>query len=577
MPEAPFESRLQNLVYNVDVGFGLRLIKAGLYVLFVLCLMVLYTATQFTGLKEPEAMDCAQIGRNVTMHGSYATRCIRPASLWLLDRHADGAAARPGEHPELLHPPLYPAALAAGFGMLQASFATGRTSTIYPPEQWVVVPFGHLCTILTGCFVYLLARRLFDRRVAVIAMTVFFVSDAAWSTAISGTSLPLVTLLATAALYFGLVAVENRGGRGVLRWLVPFLLSAAACGLAVLTRYGAVVVAPAIALLVGRGFKERGARWAAVYLLLVAAAAAPWLARNVRVSGTLLGLAPYTALNGLEEGDGLSFERSLQPKPEAARFTPEMRQKWLANAAAFYRGDLRLLGDGVMSGLFVATFFFAFLRDVVRSLRWCVALALGLLLVLAGFFGVPTARLLGMFWPVAIVYGAAFFCILLDRLQFQVPALRAAVVSALVALCGLPLLFTLLPPRAAGQYPPYHPPYISHVCGMLQAGETLCTDIPWATAWYGDRSSVLLPRTLDEFYRIHDEHRKVSGIYFTTATRDLPYLSALVKGPYRSWFPLFEGRIPSDFPLTHGFPIHSMDQLFLTDRPRWQEGGRGEP
>ena len=42
MAAKPFENRIQNLVYNVDVGIGLRLIKGGLYILFILIVM-LYT------------------------------------------------------------------------------------------------------------------------------------------------------------------------------------------------------------------------------------------------------------------------------------------------------------------------------------------------------------------------------------------------------------------------------------------------------------------------------------------------------------------------------------------------------
>ena len=67
----------------------------------------------------------------------------------------------------------------------------------------------------------------------------------------------------------------------------------------------------------------------------------------------------------------------------------------------------------------------------------------------------------------------------------------------------------------------------------------------------------------------------VSGIYFTTVTRDLPYIRTLVTGEFKAWFPIQEGRIPGDFPLTQGFglPVNAPypDQLFLTDRTRWRE------
>jgi hypothetical protein len=55
----------------------------------------------------------------------------------------------------------------------------------------VIVPFSHLCTILTGILVFLLARRLFDQRVALLSITLFFLSDAVWGMSISGLGIPL--------------------------------------------------------------------------------------------------------------------------------------------------------------------------------------------------------------------------------------------------------------------------------------------------------------------------------------------------------------------------------------------------
>ena len=136
---------------------------------------------------------------------------------------------------------------------------------------------------------------------------------------------------------------------------------------------------------------------------------------------------------------------------------------------------------------------------------------------------------------------------------------------------ALPLVLTLALPRVGVPYPPYYAPYISHISRMLSDDEILCTDIPWATAWYGNRNSLLLPRTIDDFYEIHFKTKLISGIYFTTVTRDRPYIRTLVSGDYKSWFPIQEGRIPGDFPLTQGFPLSNRDQLFLTDRPRWKE------
>jgi hypothetical protein len=88
MAARPFESKIQDIVYNVDVGIGMRLIKLGLFLLVLLSIMVLYTATQFRGLKDAEAMDYAQVGRNLMNRGHFLTQNVRPASMWYLIEHS---------------------------------------------------------------------------------------------------------------------------------------------------------------------------------------------------------------------------------------------------------------------------------------------------------------------------------------------------------------------------------------------------------------------------------------------------------------------------------------------------------
>ena len=193
------------------------------------------------------------------------------------------------------------------------------------------------------------------------------------------------------------------------------------------------------------------------------------------------------------------------------------------------------------------------------------------LLVVAGVFGDGTFRLLCVCWPFVILYGFAFFFLLLDRLQFRVPLFNIALIALIVLLSAAPLVVAILPPRVGIPYPPYFPPFILHVSRLSRPEEVLCTDMPWATAWYGARKSVYLPPTLDEFYEFHDYRRRVSGIYFTTITRDRPYIRTLKTGSYKSWFPILEGRMPNDFPFKDGFPLNNLDQLFLTDRPRWAD------
>ena len=59
-----FDSSLQDVVYSLDVGVGLKILRALLYFLLVLITLLIYQATQFHGLNSNEAMDLAQLGKN---------------------------------------------------------------------------------------------------------------------------------------------------------------------------------------------------------------------------------------------------------------------------------------------------------------------------------------------------------------------------------------------------------------------------------------------------------------------------------------------------------------------------------
>lgn len=566
----PFEATIQDIVYNVDVGVGLRLIKFLLYVLILFSIVVLYTATQFRGLRDAEAMDLAQLGRNLLFKGRYVTQNIRPASMWYLIEKSPAGDPQLREHPDIVHPPLYPALLAAGFKLFENAFTQARPARVFPPEQWVVVPLGHLFSLLTGVVLFLIARHLFDQRVALLSLTVYYLSDSVWGLSIRGTAVPAATFFMAAAWLVALWTSSRyqAAGRPMAAVLGAFA-AGLLCGLAFLTRYGTAAVAPAVLLCLYWAARPIGLRVALAFAIAFAMVAAPWLYRNLQVSGGILGLAPWLALNGVDPIADNLFERTLAQDIKVANVIAALRPKLMLGLADLYNQHLRLLGDGVMSGIFFTTYFYSFAREPVRRFRWCIAAGILLLLPVAALYGQPTYRLLHLFFPFVVLYCVAFFFILLDRLQLRIPILRMSVITMFVALAALPMVFRLLPPRAGAPYPPYYPPYIIHVSNMLSQDELMCTDMPWATAWYGNRNSLLLPSSIDEFYEIHDYMRRVSGLYFTTLTRDREYVRTLLAGPYRSWFPLLEGRIPSDFPLTQGFPLGNLDQLFLTDRKRW--------
>ena len=516
-------------------------------------------------------MDYGQLGRNLATRHHLVTQCVRPLTLWGLTEYSSKHNPMVYEHPDVLHPPLWPLLLAGGFKATRVSFAMENPGGVFPPEQWVIIPLCHLFTLLTGVMILLLGKRLFDRRIGLLGMSMYFLSDTVWSTSISGLGISLATFLVATAIYAILIAVARAQEGPAKSWLLPLGISIMCCVLAFLTRYATIVIVPAIALFIGLSLKERGWSRALIFMAIFLVGISPWLARNKIVSGGFLGMAPYTALIGTDSFPDDALERSLAPQLSVGKTVKELQNKATTNFAKYYGADFRAVGEGLFICLFLTAFLYRFVRAPVHLLRWCLALAMLLLTLLASFFGDMTARLFVLFWPFIILYGFAFFFILLERLQLRIRLFNLAITTLFVVLGALPLILTMMPPRTGFPYPPYYPPLVVHVCKLLQPNEIMCTDMPWATAWYGSRTSLLVPGTLDEFYEINDYTKRISGMYFTTLTRNKPWIRNLLSGSDRTWYPILEGRIPGDFPLTQGFPLNNMDQIFLTDRVRWKE------
>ncbi len=565
-----FESRVQDLIYNVDEGVGSQFIKLALYVFFVITLMSLYWLSEFWGLKEAEAMDQAQIARQLMTDGSFSTKVIRPAALRVFDQHGLESPGIMLQQPDIVHPPVYPWILSKAYLWVGGSFDAGQKVRAYPPEQWAIVPVGNVATILTGLLIFLIGRRFFEPRLALIATTLFFVSDQVWADGISGLSVSLATLLTTLAVYLTLVAIERTSDGAVTwRWILPFTLASLACALAFLTRYSAGWMLVACGLLITFLIPQRGWKIALAFLALTALFVSPWIIRNIQVCGKPFGLTPQLVHNIDSPAITHSFERTGNPLPSGAG--DALKTKWTSNIARHYDTVLSSSNNGILAALFIAMFFFRFARNQVHVLRFAMLAAMIGLFLVACLFDNSSLRAMAIFRPFIILYGLAFFYLLLDRMQIAIPVLRTGLIGLLILLTAVPLILKLMPPRSGYPYPPYYPTYVSMVCNMMTADELLGTDMPWATAWYGDRSSLLIPNTIEEFYRINDMQKRIGGLYFTTLTRDLPYVSSLMTGPYSSWYPIFREMIPADFPLTEALRISGRDQIFLTDRPRWPQ------
>ena len=150
-----FDSSLQDVVYSLDVGVGLKILRGLLYFLLVLITLLIYQATQFHGLTSSEAMDFAQLGRNFTFKEGLVTKNISPMVIYEVEKFQQTPEIY--NYPDLIHPPGYPILLSFGYKFFQILGLEPFNlagSIKMPAEQWVIIPLNHLFTLLTGWVIF---------------------------------------------------------------------------------------------------------------------------------------------------------------------------------------------------------------------------------------------------------------------------------------------------------------------------------------------------------------------------------------------------------------------------------------
>ncbi|HYG25131.1 MAG TPA: hypothetical protein VEH04_20375 [Verrucomicrobiae bacterium] len=609
---------LQDIIHKIEVGVGPRYIRYALIVLAALAFLLLYNLRVAKNIGSPEAMDAAQLARNISEGRGYTTSYVRPFSIHLVSQAAlksSGETNAPrdptglkGGHPDISNPPVYPIVLAGLMKILPFEHSGSKAKPFwssngrfwrYQPD-FLIAWFNQALFLGIVVLTFFWARSLFDQPVAITSAVLLFVSDVLWKFSSSGLSTMLL-ILVLMAVCWTLTAIQREliEPKRNATWLLGMsALLGLLLGLATLTRYGAGwLLLPSLVLVIVFG----GARRVPMALILVAAfvaAVIPWVARNVSVSGTFFGTVTYDLFKGASLYPEYTLDRSLDPD---LRFAARpIWMKLLINSAILLRTELFTFGSGWVIMLFFAGLMVAFRNPLLARMRYWVfgslvvcylTQALGRTALSDENPGIHSENYLVLLLPFVTVYGAAFFQVLLENVQVPVAAMRHAIKAIFVALAGMPLLLLLLPPRGIPiQYPPYFPPAIQQISDWVKPNELVMSDVPWAVAWYGDRQCVWL--TLDgtgnpdsvnndeTIFAINDGLKPVYGLYLTPRTMDMRFESDIIQGGSGSWGALVvstlltkdpQGRpmVPASFPLRSVAPNFLPEQMLLMDWARW--------
>lgn len=547
---------------QVDTGI---LIRRSLFFLVLIILTLGNLFVLFKGLNSPQAMDQAQISREIARGHGFTTKMIRPVAYDQAQRAQKRSISLVGFQ-DTYHSPLNPLLNAAVLKIIGAdkpnSWQMGANEMVFPLDR-VIATVSTLFFLLAIGVNYLLIARIFDAKIAGVCAILMLFCDSFWNYSLSGLPQMLMLLLFSSALYFAYRAVEaTTEGRLAM---TPALIAGVFFTLLALTHWMTVWIALGYIIFAAVAFRPRGVIGITILVLLIIAGIGPIL-RNQSITGSPFGTAFLTVYNGLSNSGEAAVMRTADLESEPL-VIDGLIAKILRTTLMQSMDIIPLLGGIIVAPLFFLSLLHPFKRASISSFRWAILL----MWILAAFglaiFGISKDPLDPnqihlLFAPIMTAYGLAFVSILWSRLEFvaSTPMLRNVHYFLIVGICALPLVLALPMKVRVGMHlrdrggvpnwPPYYAPALNSktagIRGWTTDDEVVFSDQPWAVAWYADRISIWLPPTYAGFEKLetiaNDLQTPVTGILISPCSHGLGSLTE-VANQYKDFtFMVLDGR-----------------------------------
>jgi len=532
---------------HIDAGI---LIRRSLFFLILIILTLGNLFTLFRGLNSPQAMDQAQIAREIARGNGFTTKMIRPVAYYQEAKAEHRSVSLLGFQ-DTYHSPLNPLLNAAVLKVIGADMPDyrqmGDNEMVYPLDR-IIATVSTLFFLMAIGVNYLLISRIFDAKIAGVCVILMLFCETFWNYSLSGLPQMLMLLLFSCGIYFAYRAVEA-AAEDRIAW-TPAVIAGVFFTLLALTHWMAVWIALGYIIYAAIAFRPRGIVGISVLVLLLIAATGPML-RNQGITDSPFGTAFLTLYNGLGNGTEDTVMRNIDLTAEPL-VVDGLMSKILRTTLLQATNIIPFLGGIIIAPLFFISLLHPFKRRPIASFRWAILLmwittALGL-----AFFGITTEpldpnQLHLLFAPIMTAYGLAFISILWSRLDVVIatPFLKNVHYMVIIMICALPLVLALPMKVRIGMqlrdrggvpnWPPYYAPALNSkttgLKGWVTDHQVVFSDQPWAVAWYADRVSIWLPPTREGFVKLEsvatDLQTPCAGILISPSSHGSGSLSSM--------------------------------------------------
>lgn len=497
---------------RTNVFIILRLLLA------VSVLLLCFTQLFFTfkGLNSPDAMNQAQIGRQIARGEGYTTKSLTPFDIRIRSKIS-------ADSPDFDHyttteyAPLHPLVLATairatGYHNFEEKRMTKDLEMVYDGDR-VIAGVSSVFFVAALILSYILFRNLFDEILAASVVLLMGFSKLLLNYAVSGLAQPMLMCLflcAAGCICAAISADANNRTKQVLLYniaaFVLVILMCFTCRTCTWCLFGLILFS-------GIYFQPKG-----LYAVIGT------------VMGIVFVLIPTIIMLQPSGGIGQSFMQAFYggfgagDVQQMLRSTDEFSLN--INSTNFF---LRLLGATFEQGstiyehmgsiivtpFFLLSLFNRYRNPAVNGLKWLIfscwiSSCLGMALVgetnLMGY-----SQLSVIFTPFFAAYGISLVFIFLARLQLSESfiSIRNLAIAAIFVISSGKLLFELprelqigiiTSARGIPHFPPYYPNKLNgELNNITNSRDIIVTDQPWAVAWYADRKALWLPKRINSF------------------------------------------------------------------------------
>ena len=190
--------KFQEYINSIEEGKGAKIIRSAVLLLMLVAVSLVYNINFTRNLTAPEAMDSAQIARNIANGEGFKTQFIRPVAIDMI-RQAGNVNEKElkASFPDITHPPLYPLLLAGWMKFMPFEFEIDLNdieSQRYQPEILIHL-LNQILFFLALLQLFRLGKQLFDSLVAWCSSLVFIGSELYWQFSASGLSTMLLLVI----------------------------------------------------------------------------------------------------------------------------------------------------------------------------------------------------------------------------------------------------------------------------------------------------------------------------------------------------------------------------------------------